>query len=222
MALNNKPDFMTTIKEGIAKNGNGSETKKAMDWLFSKATTGLGKAVNPAYNAASILAPINRGILTKIAVDRHQLTVSPGDMFFFVYDAKWKKTLKYYDTFPLIFPLEFHKDRILGMNFHYLDPLSRAKLLNLLMETRTNDNYDETTKLKLSYQIVSGMSKLVQPTLHMYLLDHVKTKFIKIEPIEWHWTIFLPTEKFVDDRGRTRVAVSKGKVWNDSKKKFYK
>ena len=38
----------------------------------------------------------------------------------FVYDPKYKKTLPYYDTFPLVLPLERYSDGFLGLNFHYL------------------------------------------------------------------------------------------------------
>ena len=45
---------------------------------------------------------------------------SQGRLNLFFYDPKFKKTLPYYDTFPLVLPLEPIKGGFIGMNFHYL------------------------------------------------------------------------------------------------------
>src|SRR6056300_1120010 len=54
---------------------------------------------------------------------------STGRLNLFFYDPKTKKKLPYYDTFPLVLPLEPIKGGFLGMNFHYLPPLLRFRLL---------------------------------------------------------------------------------------------
>ena len=43
-----------------------------------------------------------------------------GRLNMFIYDPKLKKKLPYYDTFPLVLPLEKYNDGFLGLNFHYL------------------------------------------------------------------------------------------------------
>ena len=43
------------------------------------------------------------------------LSFSRLNMFF--YDPKLKKKLPYYDTFPLVLPLENYSDGFLGLNF---------------------------------------------------------------------------------------------------------
>jgi len=43
-----------------------------------------------------------------------------GRLNMFFYDPKFKKTLPYYDTFPLVLPLERYDDGFLGINLHYL------------------------------------------------------------------------------------------------------
>ena len=57
-----------------------------------------------------------------------------GRMNMFFYDTKYKKTLPYYDTFPLVLPLEFYSDGFLGINFHYLPIPLRIKLLDGLVD----------------------------------------------------------------------------------------
>ena len=50
-----------------------------------------------------------------------------GKLNMFFYDPKFKKTLPYYDTFPLVLPLEAYSDGFLGINFHYLPIPLRLK-----------------------------------------------------------------------------------------------
>ena len=54
-----------------------------------------------------------------------------GRLNMFFYDPKFKKTLPYYDTFPLVLPLENYPDGFLGINFHYL-PMNLRLQLSLL------------------------------------------------------------------------------------------
>jgi hypothetical protein len=75
-----------------------------------------------------------------------------GRMYMFVYDAKHKETLPYFDMYPLVIPIEFYGDGFLGINFHYLPPLARARLLNDLSRITNNDKYDDSTKMLVSYE----------------------------------------------------------------------
>ena len=54
-----------------------------------------------------------------------------GRLNMFVYGPKHAKKLPYYDTFPLVLPLERYSDGFLGMNFHYLPIPLRMRLLDL-------------------------------------------------------------------------------------------
>lgn len=113
--------------------------------------------------------------------------IEPGMMYLFRYDPKGKKTLPYYDTFPLIFPVEKYSDGFLGINFHYLPPVLRAKLMDAIYGTVTNKKYDDTTKVRLSYNILKGASKYkaFKPTVKHYLFDHVRSPFLEITAVEW-------------------------------------
>ena len=48
----------------------------------------------------------------------------------FIYSPKFAKTLPYYDTFPLVMPLELAEGGFYGLNFHYLPYALRARLLD--------------------------------------------------------------------------------------------
>jgi hypothetical protein len=64
-------------------------------------------------------------------------TVTPtfGLLNMFVYDPKGKKELPYYDTFPLLLPIEKYSNGFLGINLHYLPIPLRIRLLDRLKST---------------------------------------------------------------------------------------
>jgi hypothetical protein len=133
-----------------------------------------------------------------------------GRMTMFFYDPKHKKTLPYYDTFPLIFPISFNPTGFHGINLHYLAPVLRAKLMNAIYKTVNNKKYDETTKLNISYSILKSASKYkyFEPCIKQYLRDHVQSKFLNIPPRMWDAALMLPTARF--------QKASKETVWKKS------
>jgi hypothetical protein len=155
---------------------------------------------------------INQNTLLK---DDYLVTKSrptPGRMFMFAYDPKHKETLPYYDTFPLILMVGPAENGFYGLNLHYLPPLIRAKLLDKLMETANNQRFDETTKLKINYNLLSSVAKFreFEPCFKYYLTEHVQSKIVMVQPPEWDIAIFLPTEQF-QKKGNNYV-------WRESKR----
>ena len=53
-----------------------------------------------------------------------------GKWYFFEYDPKYKDIIKKWDEYPLIKLMEIKKDRMLGMNIHFLRPKARLASLN--------------------------------------------------------------------------------------------
>lgn len=135
-----------------------------------------------------------------------------GSMFFFFYDPKHKKTLPYYDRFPLIFPVGPAKGGFYGINFHYLPLPLRAKLMNAIYDVTNNDKFDDTTRAKLTYGLLKSASqfKEFKPTFKHYLKDHVKSRFLMVHPSEWDIALWLPVAEFEKAGQR--------KVWADSRK----
>jgi hypothetical protein len=137
-----------------------------------------------------------------------------GRMYFFAYDPKHKATLPYYDRFPLIFPIDPapRKGRFLGINLHYLAPKYRAVLLDALLSIANNKRFNDSTKLNISYKTLAAAArfKWFKPCLKMYLTSHVKSKFVRIESVEWPIALFLPVEQF--------KKAPKSKVWEDSRR----
>ena len=122
-----------------------------------------------------------------------------GRMYMYRYDPKYKDVLPVYDKFPLVIPMEMYSDGFLGLNLHYLDPYSRLALLDRLMDFANNDKYNDTTKFNLSYDLLSRSRryKMIEPCIKRYLLSHIRSSLIYIEPNSWETAIFLPTAKMV-------------------------
>lgn len=139
---------------------------------------------------------------------------SIGKMYTFAYDPKWKAELPYYDIFPLIFPIEYYSDGLLGINMHYLPPILRAKLMDALYETLNNDKYNKTTRLQISYGILKSASrfKYFKPCIHRYLFTHLRSPFVYISPDEWDIALMLPTQKFEKSSSEHVWAESRAKV----------
>ena len=130
-------------------------------------------------------------------------------MNMFIYAPKFAKKLPYYDTFPLVLPLERYSDGFLGINLHYLPTTLRIGLLDRLVDFSNNENFDETTVLNLSYTAVKGI-RAVKPTLHKYLSGYVRSRFRRIDADEFTIATLLPVQRFKKE--------SADKVWSDSRK----
>jgi len=167
--------------------------------------------------AGKLMSNITPGVFEKRTDEARKVSsMEFGYMYAFKYDPKTKNDLPYYDTFPLIFPVRMDSDGFLGINFHYLPPVLRAKLMNALYSTLTNKKYDDTTKVKISYSILQSASKyrFFKPMLKKYLRSHVRSQFLEVQVNEWDIAIFLPTESF-------RKADT-GRVWEESRKQIGK
>lgn len=185
------------INEQLAKQGLEPRSNASREWLRSK--------VKDLKATSQALFQDRTRLVNKSLV---------GRMFFYYYDPKTKDTLPYYDRFPLVLPIERYSDGFLGLNLHYIHPKQRIILLDKLSEFANNKKFDETTKLRLSYQLLSSASKIYEatPCLKKYLYKHVESRFLEIYANEWDIAALLPAENFIGART--------SKVWADSRKKF--
>ena len=131
-----------------------------------------------------------------------------GRLNMFFYDPKYKKTLPYYDTFPLVLPLEKYPDGFLGINLHYLPMKLRINLLDRLVDYSNNTKFDESTRLAVDYSKLKNIG-LIKPTLKRYLAGRVKTQFRRIDADEFTVATLLPVQRF-------KKATAK-EVWSDSR-----
>ena len=156
-----------------------------------------------------------------IRSNNDRLTDKPliGRMYLFQYDPKGKKTLPYYDRFPLIFPIgstvtsgfAVNGGSFLGINLHYLPLPLRARLMDALYDVSTTKEIDEKTRLRISYNILQQASKyrFFKPCIKRYLISQVRSRFFYIEPTEWDMALFLPLDRF--------VGANKSRIYRDSR-----
>lgn len=175
-----KKTNIETIEQRLTRTGKQAP-REAIRWLMSHAGSKL-----------------RRGHVPEEAFKpRHRDNVFIGGMFIYQYDPKHKDTLPWYDTVPVVIPIELYKDGWLGLNLHYLRPQLRAKLLDKLMEFRRRA-LTRKAYMQVSYKLLKAVIKsdLFQPCIHRYLASHVRTRLIRIEDQYWEKVAMLPLQQF--------------------------
>ena len=158
------------------------------------------------------LTRVNRDALMREQEINRRASHSYGSMFMYFYDPKHKKKLPYYDRFPLTIPVEPAEGGFRGINLHYLPPILRAKFLDALLNVTNNKKYDESTKFRLTYELLNGTRNLryFKPCFKHYLLSQVKSRIAEVPAPEWEIATFLPTAQW--------EKASAGRVYSDSRK----
>ena len=131
-----------------------------------------------------------------------------GRLNMFVYAPKFARKLPYYDTFPLVLPLESYSDGFLGINLHYLPISLRIRLLDRLNDFSSDTKFDKGTTLDISYDKVKKI-KSVKPTIHKYLSGYVRSRFRRIDADEFTIATLLPVQRF--------KKASANEVWKESR-----
>ena len=201
MAGTNKYIFTNMLKKAAKLGFVPGQTANARNWFRQKALN---------YRKPRIAQNRDRLMQNPVAM------VEPGKMYTYLYDAKTKDTLPYWDAYPLIFAVEPVEGGFFGINLHYLPPVLRAKLMDALYTIVSDDKMDSGTKLNISYQTLKGAAnlKLFQPCFKRYLFSQVRSDFILVEPSEWDIAMMLPTQSFQKQPDAV--------VWRDSVNKVRK
>ena len=191
--------LLDKLKTAIKTSTAGAKARAAGDWFREK--------VRQAGASARMKAVTPNQLLRRQPDDNILL----GKMFFYKYDPKFAKKLPYWDMYPLVFPFERAPGGFYGLNLHYIPPRDRAVLMDNLNQYASNNKYDQTTRLELSYRLLKRYGRAV-PCVKRYLGDRIVSQTVRIDADEWEIAIFLPVERF--------QKASKGEVWKDSRR-FY-
>ena len=167
--------------------------QKSIDWYMRNVKSLVGARVS-----GNTVMQSDIGSLTS--------KVEIGAMYMYFYDPKFKDQLPFYDTFPLVLPFGPAKGGFYGINVHYLPYLLRAKVLGELMNFADSKTLTPTSKMRLSYNLLNSLQTAaeIKPCIKHYLTTHVRSQFMKINPVDWKAAIFLPVEAFV---GATKESV---------------
>ena len=188
--------LLDKLKTAINTSSVSAKARAAGDWFREKAKQAGASARMRAVTPAQLIKrqPEDNIIL--------------GKMFFYKYDPKWAKKLPYWDMYPLVFPFEKAPGGFYGLNLHYIPPRDRAILMDSLNKYASNEKYDKTTRLELTYALLKGYGR-AKPCVKRYLGDHVASATVRIDADEWEIAIFLPVERFQKESKKT--------VWKDSR-----
>ena len=120
---------------------------------------------------------------------------SAGRMSMFFYDPKTKGRLPYYDTFPLVLPIEPAPKGFIGLNFHYLPYGARFAFLQQLQTLASNSKFDQSTKIQATYDSVKS-NKYVKASIKRYLYSQVRSQFLRVDVNEMALAAYLPVAQF--------------------------
>jgi hypothetical protein len=192
--------FLSKVSDAVRGGTVGKEVQRSAQWFQDKIKGLKGTVKNrfSSTNAAKFYRESD-----KISDAVFQKRASLGDLFCYYYNPLHRKTLPYYDMFPMIMLLSAEKETFLGINFHYLRPKWRAILLDRVT-AKIGGGIPRWSKLRKIKQIA--------PTIKRYRFDHIMLKVVPIEEDEQEIAIFLPTEKF--------KKAGKANVWSASERKF--
>jgi hypothetical protein len=189
---------LTSLAEQKKAAGHKTMSVDATAWLKTKIDE-LKKV-----EIQRIPAAINR------EKDRQTAQFRLGMMYCFYYDPKTKADLEYWDRFPMVLVLERYHDGFLGLNLHYLPVKWRVAFLSKLMKFAQLTPDDDIKRMRISYDILEASKRYAEfrPCLKRYLLPHVRSKLLMIQPNEWDVATMLPLQQF---RG-----AKPQEVWRDS------
>lgn len=121
--------------------------------------------------------------------------IKTGQLITFQYDAKLKEVLPYWDRYPLVLVTSITEDGWRGINFHYLHPRMRARIL-----------FDQQ---KRDVPIIEN--EIAKMSEKRYLANRISRRPRLIEEDLWELAIQLPFENF--------QKAAKQIVWNKTSKK---
>tara|TARA_Y100000310_G_C20634214_1_gene790312 strand:- start:558 stop:1040 length:483 start_codon:yes stop_codon:yes gene_type:complete len=150
-------------------------------------------------DGSKILRSYRDEVVTKIEL---------GDMYLYRYLPKHRKTLPYYDLYPMIIAIDYRKGGFVGVNLHYIPPKYRVILLNNLKNTVKTVAGRDIFKIK--YPILAAAKKYAyaMPCIKHYKYSQLKSMVRRIPSEEWSLASILPIEKFKKE--------SKQTVWKES------
>ena len=139
-----------------------------------------------------------------------------GRMIMFQYDPVSKRTLPYYDKFPMGFIIDVQPDSFLMLNMHYLPLGLRANVMDMLYQYVSGDpdnpqDSDKLDMMPVPYRILKRYRRLrwYKGSLKRYLNSNIQSRIVTIYPKEWNMALFVPMT-------RTFRGASKEKVFRDT------
>lgn len=136
-----------------------------------------------------------------------------GKLYTYIYDAKHKDTLPYWDVYPLIVylgPSLRYPGLMMGLNLHYIPPKARKDFLEELLKYASTDRITNKTALKINWDKVKSM-RGAEHMIKAYIPQRIKGGMIEIKPQDWVNAVYLPTQRMIS--GPLNKPYPVQKVW---------
>jgi hypothetical protein len=113
-----------------------------------------------------------------------------NNLYYFRYKAIGEKTgISVYDKTPLVFPLSFRDNAMIGLNIHWIPKKERAVLFNELVEiikkTYTTSRGKERTRLTYELLKRKGFKTAIQYGIRMYYISGI-SQLKNIKETQWN------------------------------------
>jgi hypothetical protein len=137
----------------------------------------------------------------------------PGKFYLYRYDPKTKEDMPYYDIMPLVLITEITEDGWYGINFHYMPPSVRLRIMEGFFGTLNDSKLSDNMRLKINWKRAVTISqavsahKYLRHSIKRYLVKQIRSPLIELEPQYWPMVIFLPLSRFKKEKA--------SKVWKD-------
>ena len=165
---------------------------------------------------------------SKKGIKSHVIQVPQvGRLYQFIYDAKTKEDLEFFDVYPLSICVAIGEDRWYSINLHYLPPKVREGFLEDLLvkyadkKTQKRQTVAQSTVLKLDWSKIRNFDQAIfEHALTSYLPSQYKSNLQEIHPKYWHLASTLPSQLFVSYKGKKgkkkgkRTLYEAKKVWS--------
>lgn len=112
-----------------------------------------------------------------------------GSMLLFVYDAKHKATLEFWDTLPIVIPIARYGDRFLGWNLHYCPYTWRISLAKELMKNISWKKRLTYKDVKSAFESAKVPLGFLQLTIRTYLYSHIRSNVKEFNSLNYELAI---------------------------------
>lgn len=150
-----------------------------------------------------------------------KVTTKPqiGRFYLYKYDPKTKEDMPYWDTVPLVLITSKTKDGWYGINFHYMPPIIRLRIMEGFYKTRKNKAITERMRMKADWERAVriaqavGAHEFLSNSIKRYLGSHVVSPLIDLDPEHWTMCLFLPLSRFMENGKGKRHRKWKAGQW---------
>lgn len=198
---------MSTKLKGRFSEAIRLATQKQIEMRSKESLKFFRQYVSKNLNQVNTLSALTEVNETNIVNSRRG--IMPGEIICFNYDPKYKDKLPYYDKTPLIIPITATKTGFSGLNLHYLTPVDRARVMDLIFKQ---------DKSVMGFMHALATSPYYAPCYKNYLYSRMRSKVHIFSREHWEIAIYLPLARFVKASQGLVGSKSKHKITNRGKK----